>query len=234
MENRKDGRRARKQRFLEILESNDLDAALDKLSEIPCKKVVNVLFSFLHSTDENIKWPAVTLMGAVVAKIADEDMESARVIMRRLMWNLNDESGGIGWGSPEAMGEILACHDRLAEEYFNILLSYTSEVGNYLENEMLQRGLLWGIGRLARVRPRLIKNSIQSIILYLKSKDVSVRGLATWIVGMVGEEATVATLEGLREDEAEVKIYINGKLHSFRIKDLANDALDRTGGVIKP
>ncbi|MEA3417440.1 MAG: hypothetical protein U9R02_15080 [Thermodesulfobacteriota bacterium] len=53
-------------------------------------------------------------MGVVVSNLADHDMESARVIMRRLIWNLNDESGGIGWGSPEAMGEIMARNNRLA------------------------------------------------------------------------------------------------------------------------
>ncbi len=63
-------------------------------------------------------------MGRVAADLADRDMESARVVVRRLMWNLNDESGGIGWGSPEAMGEIMACHEGLAEEYSCILISF--------------------------------------------------------------------------------------------------------------
>jgi len=47
------------------------------------------------------------------------------------------------------MGEILAAHNGLAQEYAHILLSYAREEGNYLELEALQRGLLWGIGRLA-------------------------------------------------------------------------------------
>jgi len=47
-------------------------------------------------------------MGRVVSSLAEKDMESARVVMRRLMWNLNEESGGIGWGCPEAMGETMA------------------------------------------------------------------------------------------------------------------------------
>ena len=55
-------------------------------------------------------------MGAVVAHLAEKDMESARVVMRRLMCSLNDESGGIGWGAPEAMGEIIASHEGLASE----------------------------------------------------------------------------------------------------------------------
>jgi len=36
------------------------------------------------------------------------------------MWSLNDESGGIGWGAPEAMGAIMARHTGLADEYANI------------------------------------------------------------------------------------------------------------------
>jgi hypothetical protein len=58
--------------------------------------VINTLFSFLYNSDPAIKWNAATAMGAAVARLAHEDTESARVIIRRLMWNLNDESGGIG------------------------------------------------------------------------------------------------------------------------------------------
>jgi len=96
--------------------------------------VINPLFSFLYNNDEQVRWRTVTAFGAVVAKLADEDMEAARIIMRRLMWNLNDESGGIGWGSPEAMGETLARHEGLAKEYARILLSYARQDGNYLEH----------------------------------------------------------------------------------------------------
>jgi len=49
--------------------------------------------------------------------------------MRRLMWNLNDESGGIGWGNPEAMGEILACHEALANEYAPISYPMHEKMG---------------------------------------------------------------------------------------------------------
>ena len=46
-----------------------------------------------------IKWHAVSALGAIVAALAEKEMESARIIMRRLMWSLNDESGSIGSGS---------------------------------------------------------------------------------------------------------------------------------------
>ncbi len=42
--------------------------------------------------------------------------------MHRLMWSLNDESGSIGWGVPEAVAEIMANHDGAAEKYAYILV----------------------------------------------------------------------------------------------------------------
>ncbi|MCP4683721.1 MAG: HEAT repeat domain-containing protein [Desulfobacterales bacterium] len=185
MVSRREGGRALKQRILKILRLEDPDSIQKELDKIPAIKVVNHLFSFLYHADQKTKWAAVNTMGAVVAKIADEDMEEARVIMRRLMWNLNDESGGIGWGSPEAMGEIMARHEGIADEYSHILMSYTNKDGNYLEHEMLQQGLLWGIGRLARIRPQLVKGSAQHLSPYLESEDAEVRGLARWVIDML-------------------------------------------------
>ncbi len=225
MKMKKKGGRALKQQILKLVNSGEPAAAEKEIKNVPPRKVINILFSFVQNTDPKIKWTAVTLMGSVVNKIADENIEDARVIIRRLMWNLNDESGGIGWGSPEAMGEILARHAKLSEEYSNILLSYARADGNYLEHEMLQRGLLWGIGRLAQKRPYLIKDSIQYIEPYLESTDAVKRGLATWIMGMIGEEDVQPILEKLKEDEAEIQLYIDQRFIDIQIKDLALEAI---------
>jgi hypothetical protein len=165
-----------------LLKSLDLDQAIRELRRFPPQKIINPLFSFLHDTDQDIKWAAVKGMGAIVAGMADADIESARVIIRRLMWNLNDESGGIGWGSPEAMGEILANHGGLADEYAHVLLSYAREDGNYLEFPVLQRGLLWGIKRLSEVRPHLVQDAAPYLSLYMQSGDAEVRDLAEQVL----------------------------------------------------
>ncbi|MBU4421299.1 MAG: hypothetical protein KKH84_09905, partial [Proteobacteria bacterium] len=107
MNREKSGFRTLKKKILELLNNNDLEKSIVKILELPARQVVNPLFSFLYNADELLKWKAVIAMGAVVSDLADHNMESARIVMRRLLWNLNDESGGIGWGSPEAMGEIM-------------------------------------------------------------------------------------------------------------------------------
>ena len=219
--------RVLKQRVLDLLGSEEIDLALEALWSMPLLRVINSLFSFLYSTDEQIRWRAVTAMGAAVARLAKEDMEQARVIMRRLMWNLNDESGGIGWGSPEAMGEILACHEHLANEYAPILISYARKDGNYLELEMLQRGLLWGVARLSQVRPHLVQDAVSHFMQYLQSTDPAVRGLAAWLMGLLEAGDARKALEGLMYDDAGLSVYESGKLISCYVKELAEEALKK-------
>jgi len=227
MDTPKQGGRVLKGKIFELLKSTDFDLALEELSRLPPRQVINPLFSFLHNSDENIKWAAITAIGAIVAKLADEDMEGARVIIRRLMWNLNDESGGIGWGSPEAMGEILARHEGLAREYVHILLSYTKNGGNYLEHDILQRGLLWGIGRLCQVRPELVKGAASHLTAYLNSKDAAIRGLSAWVMGLLGIEEARSGLDLLTEDEADLPVYIGRRGIKCQVKGLAKEALER-------
>jgi len=219
--------RSIRRKVYEKLNSKDIESAIEDLCRLPLRKVINSLFPLLYSGDLKIKWRAVLAMGLVVARLAREDIESARVIVRRLMWNLNDESGGIGWGSPEAMGEILANSNALAGEYARILISYTREDGNYQENEIMQRGVLWGIGRLAQVNPELIKGSVPHITPYLESSDATVRGLAGWIIGLLGTENARPSLETLTGDEAEIQVFIDSRIVILRVKDMAEEALGR-------
>ncbi len=144
-----------KKRIHALLESDDFTAAMEEIRGFPARQAINPLISFLFNKDEKIKRKAVKAIGVVVSELADHDMESARVIMRRFMWSLNDESGGIGWAVPEAMAAIMARHEKLAEEYHKILISYSEPGKNYLENEALQKSVADGINRLSAARPEL-------------------------------------------------------------------------------
>jgi len=219
--------RVLKQRVFDLLSSGDLDRALKELLGLPLRKVLNPLFSLLYSTREEIKWRAVTAMGVVVAALAREDMEEARVVVRRLMWNLNDESGGVGWGSPEAFGEILARNGALAREYAPILISYARKDGNYLEMETLQRGLLWGLARLSQVRPHLMQVGLPHLLAYLDSPDHHLRGLCAWLLGLLRAFRARTVLEALARDESSLTVYRNGRLENLSVGELAQEALER-------
>jgi hypothetical protein len=207
-------------RVAELLRSDETEGGLSEWSQFSPRQVVNPLLSFLYSPDETIKHRAVTAVGIVVAEMAAQEMEGARTIMRRLMWSLNDESGAIGWGAAEAMGEIMARHEQLAGEYFRILVSYIREDGYRLEHDLLECGVLWGLGRLAQARPHLLRDSFSHIVPYLQSKNPTHRGLAVWILGFLGVDLPLDALGRLLDDRTEITIYEQGTLHRHRISEL--------------
>lgn len=219
------GNRELKKNILGLLKEKEFEKSLDRICLYPARKAVNPLFSFLHHTNELIRWHAVAAMGAVVSNLADKDIESARVVMRRLMWNLNDESGGIGWGSPEAMGEIMARNGRMAEEYAHMLTSYLNEHCNFIEHEILQRGVLWGLGRLAHGRPELVKHASPFLLPFMRSEDAVHRGLASWIAGALNTALTTPLLQSLTSDRSKITLFIDLRFVEYTVGQLARKAL---------
>jgi len=219
------GHRDLKTRMEQLLQAEDFEASLASIRQIPGRRAVNPLFSFFYSGDERLRWRAVAAMGLVVSHLADTSMESARVVIRRLMWNLNDESGGIGWGSPEAMGEITALHGRLADEFANILISYISPEGNFLEHELLQRGSLWGVGRLAHARPQLATPARSFLPAFYEAPDPYLRGTAIWATGPILEPYLRAIIERRLTDNAPLRIFRQMRMTPTTVAELAEEAL---------
>lgn len=222
-----------KRQIIRLLRDNDAETVSNKLRTLPPSQVINPLFAGLSNGDEKIRWQAITAMGPVAANLADSDMEAGRVVMRRLMWSLNDESGGIGWGAPEAMAEIMTCHAGLAEEYAHILVSYMREDGNFLELPALQRGLMWGIGRMAQTRSALMcrYHTSRYLLPYLDATDPTVRGIGAWAMGFLGEKNAIDKLKKLSGDHTEIRHFLNHELLTITIGKLAKEALTETANA---
>lgn len=214
------------------LESPDFEEALKRL-DIPPQRMINPLLCALFEPDEVLRWRVVRGVGITVSAMAEKDLESARVIMRRLMWSLNDESGGIGWGAPEAMGEIMAENETLASEYHRILASYIDVKGNLLENDELELGVMWGISRLAQKRPELLRDRTTPVMAQLKSPHPVKRGLALRTLLAVGPPAEPAAsalaeiLVPLLDDPSEIRIFQDGSFGEEKICRLASELLTR-------
>ena len=206
----------------------DTDAAFQPIMDLPERASVNALLSFFYHSDPLVKWRAVSAVGMVTDQLARKEIESARVIMRRLMWTLNDESGGIGWGAPEAMGDAMARNGKIAGEYHRILLSYIVEDQNYLEHEILQRGVLWGIGRLAHQYPDLCLSVAPYLNPFMDSPDPLHRGHAAWAALPLKQETNVPYLTKLIDDPATFDFYDEDyKIKEISISRLAQQAVKR-------
>lgn len=232
------GARRLKKEIFNLLQQPDLERVLAAITQLPLKESVNTLFSAICQVDERLRWHGVSAMGVMVARLADSDMEEGRIMMRRLLWSLNDESGGIGWGAPESMAEIMYHHEGLANEYIHMLVSYTrpdgpelEQDGNFLEFEILQRGLLWGLNRLCESRKKLLlaKGLADDVPPYLDSPDAAVRGLAVKLCGRLEIRPAVESIQRLLDDAAVMSIYENGNFGNVSVGKLARQAMMELG-----
>jgi hypothetical protein len=203
-------RRETKKKVGEILWMPHGNAAMDMLKQIPDKQLVGHLFSHFFHKDELIKFRSTIAMGALGARVGKRNMEQVRILLRRIMWNLNDESGGIGWGSPEAMGEILCQIPKLAEEFKSILFSYLEPGGNFIEYEMLQRGVLWGVGTYLRSNPEDMSSETQELLFqHLLSQDTVKRVYALRALFNAKHFDNHPIPESIMADHQEVNIFKN-------------------------
>ncbi len=222
-----------KRQVVEALQRGQL-AEDRELNEFPPQELLNPLFNCLCHREQLVRWRAVDGFGLVVPKIADRNPEQARVVMRRFLWMLNDESGGIGWGVPEAMAAVMAGNDLLAEEYLHMLISYTLDDGaellahgNFLEHAQLQEGVLWGLCLLApRYRERMVAGGVAANLSgYFGSPHSAVRGLVCRLCGLLALVSYQAQLTALHTDPAVLQIYENGRISEYRVQDLARQAV---------
>jgi hypothetical protein len=188
------------------------------------KRVLSFLTALTYDPEPVINWRAVEAMGLAAGRIAEDDPEFVRNHLRRLLWLLSDESGGIGWHAPEMMGEIICNRPEQFGEFVPIIISLLD-----MEEEDAARfrpGTLWAIGRLGEVIPDRVKAAVAQIIPCLEDPNPQTRGLAAWCLGQLGAGEYLAGYDALLGDESPVDVYADGQLVRKSAGQLARDALE--------
>ena len=219
-----------KKEVLGLLEASSPPYLFKKLHSLETEKVIGPLFSGLCNPSEKVRWNAVRAFGYIVPELAERSLEKGRVVMRRFLWSLNDESGGIGWGSPEAMAEVMCNCTVLRQEYLHMLISYMHEDGddpfqdgNYLELPMLQRGLLWGVGRLCERVPQEMEplDIAGDLKKYLKSPDPYVAGNAMLALSYLSADVPDNSVARHLSSTLFLRLYIGDSLREVALAELA-------------
>ena len=230
-----------KRRIRAGLSGPDWRREISELDQTPAGRLPGPLFSLLLDPDPLVRWRSVEAFGRAVARMADDPaqggLEKARVILRQCLWRLNEESGSLGWGAPEALGETLARHARLAGEFHRVLASYVREEtvgeGNYLEHVPLRGSVFWALGRLAEARPGLLRAELPALLAGLAEEDAANRGLCAYALGLVcagGDFPQVRqALRALVDDPAPFERFNGEELTSLTVGQAAREALGRLG-----
>lgn len=175
------------------------------------------LTRLLYETGGTLRWRAIEGMGVVADRLAGDDPEAVRLILRNLLWSINDESGGIGWSAPECVGEIIYRRPEMFKEFASIVLSFADE-------EMLRRGVLWAAGRIAQADLELVREEIPGLASFLDDPDPVVRGYTLRLMAIAGIKPELELYRRLLEDPGAVPVYENGEVKEITVAALAASA----------
>ncbi len=214
-----------KKRLEELFVSENWQSHFSGLGQDYQSKLIGPLFHHLYNANSLIKWRSVDAFGILAEIMLEKDRNQVRNIIRRIIWMLTEESGGVPWGAPEVMAEILTKDRLFAEEYSTMLVSYVydNEGGPeiYLDNDILRRGAYWGISRVAQVFPDLIEKEIGIVKERVNvEEDPVIIANMIRIFKILSVNETEDFFQKHKNDEREVEIYDKSELNMKKIMEL--------------
>jgi HEAT repeat protein len=180
------------------------------------RRVVRSLVSLLYDPDELVRWRAVSALG----HLAGAHPDLARPLVTRLLWTLRDESGGIGWTSAPALGEIGRNAPALLRDCVRVVV-------RQFEEPFVLPGVLWAIGRLAPAFPAETREVVPDVAGHCGSAEPAVRAHAAFALGEVGDARARRALEGLAADGRPARVYAGDELVTKQVREWAGEALAR-------
>jgi hypothetical protein len=220
-------RAQRKQLIKTILRDRDWDQLkiLFDGRRSPDRHVLSALFD----PDPLLQWRAIEAHAIFAGHLAESDLEDVRRIIRKALWLMNDESGGILWNGPELIAAILREVPSLLDEYGRILASFLVE-------EPFERGTHWALTHLAPLNQALFSQPdvIQNLHNSLTDSDPATRAYALRILHMLGDENLVDAARRMQNDDADFTEYDfdAGQLLRRTVSETATRFLDNETHVL--
>lgn len=135
-----------KAELLRAVERGERCRLLELAREAPQRALASVTRR-LYSAEETEKLQAVQALGWLVAEKQLYDELRVTELARRFVWALNDESGAVPYGIPEALGELLRVRPELRPAFLPVLCSLLTEA-ELRQTGPIEEGVVWALGRL--------------------------------------------------------------------------------------
>lgn len=176
----------------------------------------------LYEIDERIRWSAIEAAAKLMKRWWQlKQQEKVRDFIRNLFWSMSDESGGIGWSSPQTIAETIVNIPEILDPYGSMMIAYS------IEEPPLMKGGLWGIGRMGKMISNSMEFFQKKILAVFQTEDTEILGLASWAMGEVVFKPSLSYLDNLRERNETVRIYIAGDFNEKPLGQWAEEAVNK-------
>jgi hypothetical protein len=224
-----------KRTIQQALEQNDLDAVVSLVQQH--RRALSQLVRIAYDKDTLAGWRAIKAIGRVAKALVKTDDEFLRVTMRKLLWSLSDESGGIGWAAPEILGEIVSADPGKFSDFIPLI----AEVYE-IEEKVFRPGVIYALMRIAETDPKLVLNYQKVIVRSLVDNDPLARIFALGLIRILWpvaykiwsneyQEKIEYAINHLKTDRKVVWIYHNNSFIDIEVGDVANNILKELKSV---
>ncbi|HXW69669.1 MAG TPA: HEAT repeat domain-containing protein [Dissulfurispiraceae bacterium] len=218
----KEGKMNIKNRIQELLELRAYGQVADMAGQD--KGVIRQLISLSYDKQDVISWRAIEAIGVISLTFSKDRMDILRDTVRRLLWSMGEESGGIGWSAAEMLGEIVTGDPDAFDDIIPILWSFKEE-------EMFRAGIVWAMERIAGIRPELVAFIIKDLPEMLEDRNPVVRGYTVRLIGLLQDalnaEDSRQQISKLSGDNSPVPVYIDGELLTRTVGEIAGEVLHK-------
>jgi hypothetical protein len=187
------GARLHRAELRELLRQRDYETILSWAGSV--RNPQRILISLTFERDELLRWRAIDAFGRVAAVQAELGLEKVRDTLRRLLWLMNDESGGLGWHAPEMIAETLVNAPVLISEFAGLLPSYLAE-------EPFERGAHFAIYRVAQLDARPFVDHVPALTASLNDPDPAIRAYSALALETISGSSDRDAIRELRTDNA--------------------------------
>lgn len=207
-------RASRKSAIRDALTAHDREAVSTwaRQERSPLRVLVTVLFD----PEPLIQWRTIEAIGISAPILALRDMEKVRRQIRQLLWLMNDESGGICWMAPEAIGEIVHAIPELAEEYLPLMPSFFRE-------EPFEFGSRWAVARTGQEHKSLYTDATPALRSSLIDHPTEIRAASALALQSLDEltEEDLSALDNSNGDAVPLYDTSRGEMVNFSLPELA-------------
>ncbi len=207
-----------KKEIKDALQRREFDRVARYALESP--RTIGILFNLSYDKDSIITWRAVEAMGEVARVLTERSREEGRELMKRLLWSITEESGGLGWSSIEMIAEVVV---RSPEVFSDIPLL----LPEYYDEPIFRESVLYALWRIGSVRPDLLSpQDVKEVVIQaLKSDRAYQKALALMIINATRGIIDYNDIEidsDIFKDNTPVRIYIDGDFRVRALKEIAN------------
>lgn len=206
-----------KQEVEALVKDYNMDALLTLAAQD--HRIIRDLKRLLYAVDDQMRLRAADSLGRVSVVIAQTEPGTISKLLQGFFTELSDTAAS-SWGALDATGEII----RNSPELF---AGYIPQLYSYLRNRALLADVLRVLGRIGGVRPDLLQKIAHRFVPLLGDQDPAIRGYAVILLGNLGTGEARADLQGLLDDSNELEIYSAGRLETWTIGRLAQEALKK-------